>query len=334
MCLQDVPREPLLALPTAFHRLNRLSELYGSNIWIKRDDLTGFAMGGNKGRKLEFLMADALREKADCVVTCGAIQSNHARQTAVAARKLGMESFLVLLGSEGPQNGNLLLERWVSAKQIYVGGDLWERRDPKMWRFLLRQMYETVRELIEQGRKPYAIRLGGSTPLGAMGFAQAVVELNEQCIAMKRMPFDYIVFASSSGGTHTGLHLGCRALGLKTKVLGVSIEPEDIRPEIAELANATCGKLGVETRYTIEDIHLNREFYGDGYAIPTPEGNEAIKLLACSEGIYLDPVYTGKAMAGLIGMIANGEIKAGSSILFWHTGGSPVLFAEDYVNLV
>lgn len=329
-----LPRERFLCLPTPLYRMNRLSAPLNADVWIKRDDLTGFAFGGNKGRKLQYLMADALAAKADCVVACGAIQSNHVRQTAAAAARFELPCTAVLLGSHASSsNGNLALLRWLGADCRFVGASEWEARSDNMWDVLDRGLHQTAEQFHHEGRRPYVVPLGGSTPLGAMGFVDATLELHRQVESLGRQPFDAIVFASSSGGTHSGLALGHALLELPTRLVGVCADPEDIRPDIAELATAASQLIGWDHRFEPNDLELTQNYAGPGYALPSNASDEAIRTLASLEGVFLDPVYTGKAMAGLLAMVRSGEFPAGSSVLFWHTGGTPTLFASEYAAI-
>jgi L-cysteate sulfo-lyase len=292
--------------------------LGGPRLHIKRDDLTGLAGGGNKTRKLEFLVADALARGADTLITIGAVQSNHCRQTAAAAAKTGLRCILVLRGHPPAEPaGNLLLNQLLGAEIRWSG----ERAREEV-------MEEVTVAEMAAGRKPYPIPLGGSNPLGAAAFAAAIGELVEQTSGQ----FDRIVFASSSGGTHAGMAAGAILSGFRGQVLGISIDEElvSLQNLVAGIATGIFRLLGENRIMRPEDICANADYLGAGYAIMGPPEREAIELFARQEGIILDPVYTGRAAAGLIGLIRRGIIGREEKVLFWHTGGIPALWA--YMN--
>jgi D-cysteine desulfhydrase family pyridoxal phosphate-dependent enzyme len=317
-----LPRVSLAHLPTPVEELPRLSrELGGPRLWVKRDDQTGLATGGNKTRKLEFLMADALAQGADVVVTAGAAQSNHCRQTAAAAAQLGLACTLVL-GGEPPHSpgGNLLLDHLLGAQIRWTGP--WRRGE---------KLEETVEELRAAGHRPYLIPYGGSNAIGAAGYAAAMRELDEQ-LAAEKLWVDRIIIASSSGGTQSGLAVGARLVGFGGQILGIGIDKgeagDDPYPvHLARLANATALRIGLDTSFTPGDFVVNRDYLGGGYGVVGEVEREAIRLAARYEGLLLDPVYTGRAMGGLIDMIRRGVIGHDETLLFWHTGGMPALFA-------
>ena len=313
----------LAHLPTSIERMERLSNhLGGPEILIKRDDQTGLATGGNKTRKLEFLVAEALAQGCDTLITTGAPQSNHSRQTAAAAARCGLGCSLVLRG-EAPQKitGNLQLDELLGA-QIYWTG---ERKSSEV-------IQEVALELQSLGRKPYIIPLGGSNVVGATGYVKAMQELMEQ-LAAKSMNVDFIVFASSSGGTHAGLVLGAHIYGYQGKVYGISVDhPADVlSTQVAALTTATATHLGLQPISVANKILVNDDYLGGGYAIVGELEREAIRLVARQEGILLDPVYTGRAMGGLIDLIRWGAFTRGQTVLFWHTGGTAALpaFADE-----
>jgi D-cysteine desulfhydrase family pyridoxal phosphate-dependent enzyme len=316
--LTDLPRFPIAHLPTPLEPLPRLSKELGPRLFIKRDDQTGLAGGGNKTRKLEFLVADALEKKADTLITVGAPQSNHARQTAAAAAKAGLRCILVLRGDAPPNmTGNLLLDRLLGAQVIWSGKRTREE-----------VMEEIVAEEQAAGRNPYPVPLGGSTGLGAVGYATAMMELKAQTDALK-LSFDRILFASSSGGTHAGLIVGAGMTGFRGEVLGVSVDEdlETLRATVAPIATETAKLLGAPRAYSPQDVSANTDYLGAGYAIMGRPEREAIELFARTEGILVDPVYTGRAAAGMIDLIRRGVIRKDETILFWHTGGVPALWA-------
>jgi D-cysteine desulfhydrase family pyridoxal phosphate-dependent enzyme len=314
----NFPERVLLAyLPTPIERLDRLSKrLGGPEIWIKRDDQTGLATGGNKTRKLEFLAADALAQGADHLVTTGAPQSNHARQTAAAAARLGLGCSLVLRGEKPPAaTGNLLLDQLLGAHVYWSeGGDCAEA------------ISRVMAELRSIGRRPYLIPLGGSNVIGATGYVLAMRELMEQ-MASGRLNFDFIVFASSSGGTQAGVVLGARAFGYRGTVLGISVDhpAEALKTQVAALATATATHLGLGTLSVADLVNVNDDYLGEGYARVGETEREAIALVAQVEGILLDPVYTGRAFGGLVDLIRWGAFTRSQRVLFWHTGGTAAL---------
>ena len=310
-------RVPIAYLPTPIERLERLSRhLGGPEIWIKRDDQTGLATGGNKTRKLEFLVADALAQGSDHLVTTGAPQSNHCRQTAAAAARFGLGCSLVLRGSKPEATtGNLLLDHLLGAHVYWNDG-----------RDCGEAIAAVQAELRSIGRRPYFIPLGGSNVIGATGYVLAMRELVGQLEA-ERLNVDFIVFASSSGGTQAGIVLGARAFGYRGGVLGISVDhpAEALKTQVAALATATATHLGLDALALAEAVVVNDDYLGEGYARVGENEREAIKLMAQLEGILLDPVYTGRAFGGLIDLIRWGAFTRGQRVLFWHTGGTAAL---------
>jgi len=317
---KTLPKVSLGFLPTPLEELNRLSEhLAGPQILIKRDDMTGLALGGNKTRKLEYILADALAQGCDTIVTAGAIQSNHCRQTAAAAAKLGLDCHLVLGGREPAcVTGNLLLDK-VFGSHIHWCGENRKGEDiPRI-----------VGHLQSQGKKPYVVPYGGSNELGAYAFLAATEELKQQAGSEH---ISHILFASSSGGTHAGLMLGNTLTGLNAKIIGINIDKDEsgdlpFKQHIIKLANNTARHIEYKHKFDQQELLLNDDYIADGYGVLGKQEKEAIRLSAQLEGILLDPVYTGRAMAGLIGMIRSGELTKRDKVLFWHTGGAPALFA-------
>jgi L-cysteate sulfo-lyase len=292
--------------------------LGGPALWVKRDDQTGLATGGNKTRKLEFLAADALQQRADTLITVGAPQSNHARQTAAAAAQAGLKSALVLRGAApADRTGNILLDDLLGAEIFWAGT-----------RPVDEVAVEVAEELTARGQRPYVIPLGGSNPIGATGYTVAMSEFIKQAKA-EDLHFDAIVFATSSGGTQSGLTVGAKLGGYTGRVLGISVDhPADLLvPRLVDLANATAQHIGETFSFGAEDFEVNDHYLGGGYAVLGEPELEAIRLCAQTEGLLVDPVYTGRAMAGLIDLIRAGEFKAGQNVLFWHTGGTAALFA-------
>jgi D-cysteine desulfhydrase family pyridoxal phosphate-dependent enzyme len=321
--MKNISRAHFAHLPTVIEELPRLSKvLRGPRILIKRDDQTGLAFGGNKTRKLEFLVAEALDLGAKMLVSGGALQSNHCRQTAAAAARFGLECTLVLTG-EMPEkpSANLLLDEMFGAKIITVP----DRRDRDQI------LQETFDRAIAEGTQPYLVPYGGSSPTGALGYAFAVEEFITQNIHA-----DWIVFGTSSGGTHAGLVLGQRVFGFEGQLLGISIdESEDwLKVHVSELASDASEKIGERIEFGPMDVLANAEYCAAGYGVLTDAEREAVQLFAQYEGLLLDPVYTGRAAAGMIDLIRKGFFNKDETILFWHTGGQPALFADQYANKI
>lgn len=329
MDLTGFPKLNLGFFPTPLVELKALSKaLSGPRLFMKRDDLTGLAFGGNKTRKLEFLIGEAAAGGCDTVITGGAEQSNHCRQTAAAAAACGLECHLVL-GGEAPSkpNGNLLLDMLFNARIHWTGPF---RRGEK-----IPDIFEDLRS---KGKKPYIIPYGGSNATGAMGFVNAVQELANQAAELNTS-FTHLIFASSSGGTQSGLMVGARLFNQHHRILGVGIdkgEPGDppLLEQIPDLANQIALRLSTAAEFTTDDVTLLNDYLGDGYGVAGEPEKEAISLTAELEGILLDPVYTGRAMGGLIDLIRKKEFSSGDRVLFWHTGGGPALFSysEELAN--
>lgn len=319
MDINSLPRFSLATLPTPLDDLPRLSQELGIRVVMKRDDLTGFAMGGNKVRKLEFLVADALANGADTLVTGGGVQSNHVRTTAAAARKAGMEAVGVFFSSPpGEINGNLLLDRILGAQLVYAGADKHETE------VIIQRVCD---ELRGQGKKPYLIPVGGSTALGVVSYILAVAELLEQCRAQNIRP-DAVVITTGSCGTHAGVLAGMKMYDVGIPVHGITVsrpKPECL-VRLARLIGETADFLECDLALVANDFIVHGGYIGEAYARITPEARAAIQRVARLEGIFLDPVYTGKTMAGLIDLAARGTFKPGSTVVFWHTGGTPGLF--------
>ena len=321
MSAVDIPRLNFAHLPTPIEPLPRLSQaLDGPHLMVKRDDQTGLAFGGNKTRKLEFLLADAREQSAKTLITGGAMQSNHCRQTAAAAARFGFKCILVLTGAESQHSsGNLLIDRLFGAEIVYVA----DRKDRD------RILQETFKRSTNEGQKPYLVPYGGSNSTGALGYAFAMKELMDQ-----KASADWIVFATSSGGTHAGLLLGQRVFGFTGRVLGISVDESEewLKQEVSQLATATSEKLGERIEFTPPDVLVNADYCGAGYGIITEREREAIGLFARYEGLVLDPVYTGRAAAGMIDLIRKGFFNNNDTVLFLHTGGQPALFADQFAN--
>jgi len=314
-----IPRLNFAHLPTPVEELPRLSAyLGGPRLLIKRDDQTGLAFGGNKTRKLEFLVAEAQEQGAGMLISAGAIQSNHCRQTAAAAARFGLGCTLVLSGDMPSQpSANLLLDVMFGVEIVNVI----DRADRDC---TLQEIYEKA---LQDGKKPYLVPYGGSSPVGALGYAFAVEELMGQDVKA-----DWIVFGTSSGGTHAGLTLGARVFDFKGQVLGISIdEPESwLKTHVSALASDSSELLGERIEFTPDDVHATDAYCQAGYGVLTDAERESVKLFASYEGLLLDPVYTGRAAAGMIDLIRQGFFKKDDTVLFWHTGGQPALFAHKY----
>ncbi|CZU90771.1 D-cysteine desulfhydrase [Enterobacter ludwigii] len=323
MSLQNLTRFPRLEFigaPTPLEYLPRFSDYLGRDIFIKRDDVTPMAMGGNKLRKLEFLAADALREGADTLITAGAIQSNHVRQTAAVAAKLGLHCAALLENPIGTQaenyltNGNRLLLDLFNVQVEMVEA----LTDPTA------QLDELATRLEAQGFRPYVIPVGGSNALGALGYVESALEIAQQCEGA--VSLSSVIVASGSAGTHAGLAVGLEQLLPDVELIGVTVSRSvaDQKPKVVTLQQAVAEQLALKAT---ADIQLWDDYFAPGYGTPNEEGMDAVKLLARLEGILLDPVYTGKAMAGLIDGIEQKRFKDEGPILFVHTGGAPALFA-------
>jgi D-cysteine desulfhydrase len=310
-------------LPTPIEELPRLTEfLGGPRLLVKRDDQTGLAFGGNKTRKLEFLVAEAQAQGAKMLISAGAIQSNHCRQTAAAAARYGFECTLVLTGDMPAQpSANLLLDQIFGVEIVHVS----DRADRD------RILQETFDKAVQGGKKPYLVPYGGSSPVGALGYAFAIDELVKQ-----NVDADWIVLGTSSGGTHAGLTLGKRVFGYGGKVLGISIDESEtwLKSRVSTLASAASDLIGEKIEFTPDDVLATATYCQAGYGVLTDAEREAVKLFARYEGLLLDPVYTGRAAAGLIDLIWKGFFKKGETVLFWHTGGQPALFADTYSSLL
>lgn len=322
MDLNNLSRFKLAEYPTPIHFLKTLTTAFdGPDIYMKRDDLISLGMGGNKVRKLEFLIGEALEHRKDTLVTAGGIQSNHCRLTAASARRAGLDCHLVLNGvPPDTPNGNLLLDNLFGAHIHYC-----DRKDRDS------TLYQVADELAENGKKPYVIPVGGSNSTGTVGYVDAMFELEIQLKKMNLTP-EAIVFASSSGGTQAGLTLGARITGFKGQVLGISIDQvktgtASFLPVLTRIVNETAKRIDSDIAMTESDFSLDCNYLGAGYAVPGDLEFDAIRDLARYEGILLGPVYTARAMGALLDMIQKNVFKKDQSVLFWHTGGTPELFA-------
>ena len=322
--LDQFPRVPLAHLPTPLEHLPRLSaKLGGPKIYVKRDDCTGLATGGNKTRKLEFSMAAALQDGADTIVTVGAVQSNHVRQTAAAACKLGMKCEVLLEHrvkdptDDYRNSGNVLLDRLFGANlREYPGGTDFDAA-----------MESVADEVRANGGKPCIIPGGASNKIGALGYVNCAIELLEQ-LGQQEIDVSHIVTATGSAGTQAGLIVGLKAMASSIPLLGigVNVPREQQEEKVYKLACETADYIGKPGCVAREDVVANCDYVGDGYGVPTASMNEAVLLLAREEGLLFDPVYSGKALAGLIDLVRKGKLDGGN-IVFLHTGGAAALFA-------
>lgn len=320
MNLAKFPRVRLAHLPTPLEPMPRLSELLGGpEIWIKRDDCTGLSTGGNKTRKLEFLMAEAMDQGADIVLTQGATQSNHARQTAAAAAKLGLECHILLEDRTGfnhenyRYNGNVLLDVLHGASIEHRGPDL----------DMNAEMEAVADQMRTKGRKPYTIPGGGSNATGALGYVNCALEMLNQFVEMD-LKVDHIVHATGSAGTQAGLITGLKAMNAQIPLLGIGVRAPKPKQEenVYNLAVKTAEKLGCPGVVSREDVVANTDYVGPGYGIPAESTLEAIDIFARTEAILLDPVYSAKGAAGLIDLIRKGHFKSHERVVFLHTGGA------------
>jgi D-cysteine desulfhydrase len=331
MNLAQFPRRRYTEFKTPIEFLPQFTQAVGGpNLYIKRDDLLGLTAGGNKTRKLEFLVADALEKKADTLITCGAVQSNHCRLTLAAAVKEGLKCCLVLeervANSYNPgASGNNFLFRLLGVEQIKVvpaGSDM------------MGEMEKVAATLAGQGRIPYIIPGGGSNPIGATGYVACAQEIQEQLFE-KGLRIDRVVTASGSSGTHAGLVTGFCGCNMNIPVWGIDVarDKEEQENLVYALVEKTADRIGVTSGVARDEVVCFGDYWRPKYSVPNAGMVEAVNLLAKTEGILLDPVYTGKAMAGLIDLARNGKFKKGENVLFVHTGGSPGLYAYQPVLL-
>ncbi|MGT2460140.1 D-cysteine desulfhydrase family protein (plasmid) [Cupriavidus basilensis] len=322
--LHKFPTAPIGHYPTPLEELKHLSkEIAGPRIWVKRDDLTGVAMGGSKTRALGTLLGQALAEGADTVITCGPTTSNHARLTTAAANKLGLDTILVLrklaegVAADGGYQGNMLLNHVLGARIVYADASSLAGLDPVM--------QEVAADLVAQGKKPFIIPGGGYSPFGAIGYLGLVEELRNQAAA-NGIEIDAVICASGSGCIQSGLHLGNVFHGTRFPIIGLTINRsvEELWPRIEHDVAVAAEMLGLATPEGLP-IEVLDDYIGPAYAQPSAPAMEAIERLAKLEGLLLDPCYTGKAMAGVIDL-AHNRFKPGQNIVFIHTGGSPGIF--------
>ena len=317
--IDKIPKIDLCLLPTPIIALNRLSNyLGGPQIYMKRDDLTGVAFGGNKNRKLEYLLADALQQGADTIITEGAVNSNHCLQTAACASKLGLDCELVLSGPEPSEiTGNFLLFKILEVP-IYFASSSSERK---------KSMREREKKLISQGQKPFIIPTGGSNALGALGYINCIIEVQKQ-VQQSNTQFDYFVHAAGSGGTQAGLLIGKELFYPETNIISINVGIDTLylETETSKILKEFQLKFNIKQDLTRIPAKLLTGYEGPGYSLPSKEMMETVKLVAQMEGVFLDPVYNGKAMVGLIDMIKSGNFSEDEKILFLHSGGGPSIF--------
>ena len=333
MQIGDVNRIRLGEFPTPLQELQNLSEyLGGPRIFLKRDDLDGLGGGGNKLRKLEYALADAKNEGSTVVITTGAVQTNHGRLTLASANKLGLKTVLVLSG-EKPEvfTGNILLDKLMGASKIHFVKNEEGGEDA-----LEEKVEEVIEGLKRKGEKPYYIPVGCAPLHGALGYSNAVLEIVNQ-LNDRNESADYVVTANGSSSTQTGLVLGSWLYTAKElDIIGISVSHHDKErtDQIAEQANSAADHLGLETSFKSDEINVLKDYVGENYAVPTEAMKEAVELVARKEGIILDPVYTGKAMAGLIDLVEKKRFEKNDIVVFLHTGGIPGLFANKQIDFL
>ncbi|MFH1808463.1 MAG: D-cysteine desulfhydrase family protein [Pseudomonadota bacterium] len=318
--LAQHPRVSLAQLPTPLTPLSRLSRLYGCRLFCKRDDLTGFAFGGNKARKLEFLMAHAQRAGADTLIAVGAVQSNFCRMAAAAAARAEMDCYLVLGGTPPARpSGNLILDEILGAQLKFCDSEDWDD-----WEQAAVDLAEVLRA---RGRHVYVMPLGGSSAVGVLGYVAGFGELMRDFKRL-RDTCDHIVLASSTGGTQAGLVVGRALAGWSGRVTGISVASDQLglANDVFMLAQKAARLTG--TRVSARDVRVDDGYVGEGYGVPTAETLDAIEVFARLEGIFLDRVYTGKAAAALLDYLEQERIAADETVVFWHTGGGVELFAN------
>ncbi len=334
---EALPREHLGFFPTPFYRLDNLSAQLGVNLYIKRDDFTGMNLfGGNKIRKLEYLLGDAKAKGCTHAITYGATQSNHAMETVASCRKCGLDPILYLTAVVQPDDSdvraNLLLDKIMDAQLHIVDirpGETEEEAEERSFQMGARQ----AAELTASGHPCYDIPMGGASVVGSVGFARGFLELQEQMDAMG-LNADYIFHATGTGGTMAGLAAGRKLAGSEAKIVSVTVSSknEAYLNKVEKLANDVLTLLGSDLRVDRQkDLGMDTGYFAPGYEQPNEAASEAIQLLARTEGLFVDPVYTGKALAGLLDYVRSGKVPAGSNVVFWHTGGATALFAEQSI---
>ena len=321
-----LPRLELAKLPTPLDRVENLGKSLGDlDLWFKRDDLTGFGLGGNKVRSLEYLAADAMKVNSNILITGGSSGSNHVRTTMAVAAHLGLKGVAVLSGTRPSKaNGNLLLNQLLDAKLVFTGNP--DRS------YIDNYIEDEAERLRGKGESPYMIRRGGVSSLGCIGYVSAAVEICSQLQSLNLNP-DILLCATGCGVTQAGLLVGFKLMGLNCRLYGITVSRsrDECIAYIKQLINETEDVLGLDSRVKNDEIFVFDEYIGDGYSVPTSEGIDAIRLVAQTEGIFLDPIYTGKAMAGLTDLIKKDLIGSDNTVIFLHTGGSPSIFSNSTI---
>ena len=321
-----LPRLELAKLPTPLDRVENLGKSLGNlDLWFKRDDLTGFGLGGNKVRSLEYLAADAMKVNSNILITGGSSVSNHVRTTMAVAAHLGLKGVAVLSGTRPSKaNGNLLLNQLLDAKLVFTGNP--DRS------YIDNYIEDEAERLRGKGESPYMIRRGGVSSLGCIGYVSAAVEICSQLQSLNLNP-DILLCATGCGVTQAGLLVGFKLMGLNCRLYGITVSRsrDECIAYIKQLINETEDVLGLDSRVKNDEIFVFDEYIGEGYSVPTSEGIDAIRLVAQTEGIFLDPIYTGKAMAGLTDLVKKDLIGSDNTVIFLHTGGSPSIFSNSTI---
>ena len=321
-----LPRLELAKLPTPLDRVENLGKSLGDlDLWFKRDDLTGFGLGGNKVRSLEYLAADAMKVNSNILITGGSPGSNHVRTTMAVAAHLGLKGVAVLSGTRPSKaNGNLLLNQLLDAKLVFTGNP--DRS------YIDNYIEDEAERLRGKGESPYMIRRGGVSSLGCIGYVSAAVEICSQLQSLNLNP-DILLCATGCGVTQAGLLVGFKLMGLNCRLYGITVSRtrDECIAYIKQLINETEDVLGLDSRVKNDEIFVFDEYIGEGYSVPTSEGIDAIRLVAQTEGIFLDPIYTGKAMAGLTDLVKKDLIGSDKTVIFLHTGGSPSIFSNSTI---
>ena len=321
-----LPRLELAKLPTPLDRVENLGKSLGNlDLWFKRDDLTGFGLGGNKVRSLEYLAADAMRVNSNILITGGSPGSNHVRTTMAVAAHLGLKGVAVLSGTRPSKtNGNLLLNQLLDAKLVFTGNP--DRS------YIDNYIEDEAERLRGKGESQYMIRRGGVSSLGCIGYVSAAVEICSQLQSLNLNP-DILLCATGCGVTQAGLLVGFKLMGLNCRLYGITVSRsrDECIAYIKQLINETEDVLGLDSRVKNDEIFVFDEYIGEGYSVPTSEGIDAIRLVAQTEGIFLDPIYTGKAMAGLTDLVKKDLIGSDNTVIFLHTGGSPSIFSNSTI---
>ena len=321
-----LPRLELAKLPTPLDHVENLGKSLGDlDLWFKRDDLTGFGLGGNKVRSLEYLAADAMEVNSNILITGGSPGSNHVRTTMAVAAHLGLKGVAVLSGTRPSKaNGNLLLNQLLDAKLVFTGNP--DRS------YIDKYIEDEAERLRGKGESPYMIRRGGVSSLGCIGYVSAAVEICSQLQSLNLNP-DILLCATGCGVTQAGLLVGFKLMGLNCRLYGITVSRtrDECIAYIKQLINETEDVLGLDSRVKNDEIFVFDEYIGEGYSVPTSEGIDAIRLVAQTEGIFLDPIYTGKAMAGLTDLVKKDLIGSDKTVIFLHTGGSPSIFSNSTI---